>query len=190
MTVKSFFLCAGLFLLSPSLVEAQLLWSFDQHDNSVLPVTMGITQSSAANLVHGTLPGSGPVDQVAVAQYILHTGELVPLPTYPDGTTALESEIFWTVHLWNANFSKDFCAFPPRYTTGDQLSVGFNGRQYTGGFGVMENTDNCGPGHFGVQSHDVSVVVTVVAVRSSQPVLTGRKSFGNVKARYRGERTR
>jgi hypothetical protein len=185
MARKFFYVCAGLFLLGSTAAEAQLLWSFDQHDNSTDPVTMGITQTSPASLLHGTLPGSGPYDQLAVGQYILQTGQMVPLPTYPDGTIALESEIFWTAHLWNANFSKDFCAFPPRYITGDRLSVGFNGRQYTGGFGVMENTDNCGSGHFGVQSHDVAVVVTVVAVRSTQPVPVGKKSFGSVKARYR-----
>ncbi|HKQ56781.1 MAG TPA: hypothetical protein VJY35_02840 [Candidatus Eisenbacteria bacterium] len=185
MANRFLFVCAGLFLLVSSAAEAQLLWSFDQHDNSTQPVTMGITQSSAASLLHGTLPASGFCDQVAVAQHILQTGELVPLPTYPDGTTALESEIFWTVHLWNANFSKDFCAFPARYITGDHVSVGFNGRQYAGGFGVMENTDNCGSGHSGVQSHDVAVVVTVVAVRSTQPVQAGLKSFGNLKVRYR-----
>jgi hypothetical protein len=35
---RFFYVCAGLFLLASSAADAQLLWSFDQHDNSAQPV--------------------------------------------------------------------------------------------------------------------------------------------------------
>lgn len=185
MAKKLFYVCAGVFLLSATTAKAQLVWSFDQHDNSSAPVTMGISQINPASLIHGTLPRAGPYDQIAVEQHVLHPGDMVPLPMYPDGSTAAESEIFWTVHLWNANFSKDFCAFPARYITGDNCSVGFNGRQYVGGSGVMENTDDCGSGVHGVQAHDVDVLVTVFAARASIPVPVKSGSVGQLKAKYR-----
>src|SRR5262249_21357503 len=39
------------------------------------------------------------LNDVAIATGILNDGELIPLPTYGDGTPALESECRWTVSL-------------------------------------------------------------------------------------------
>ena len=100
--------------------HAQLMWNYVQNDHGGSVATIGI---------HGTLPGPGPFDEIAVEQHVLHPGDLVPLPTFPDGTMATDDETFWTAHVWEARFSKDYCSFPATYITGDHCTITFNGRQ-------------------------------------------------------------
>src|SRR5439155_1445542 len=119
--------------------RAQLLWYYNQHDNEPLPAAMGLNAGSSfdpASLLHGSLPTkAGFFTEVVVEQHVLHPGESVPLPTYSDGTAALESEVFWTAHLWQANFNKDYCPYEARYETADMVYANFDGRTFVGGFG-------------------------------------------------------
>ena len=173
-------------LLFASTAQSQLLWRYDQNATVPDAATMGTYTANPASLLMGSLPGPGPFEQIAVEQHVLHPGDNVPLPRYPDGTTAAESEVFWTVHLWRANFSRDWCSWPATYITGDACSAGFNGRTYDGGYGSMENTYQCGLGHLGVGTIGVDVLVTVIAARpAAMPVQTSRKTIGGLKARYR-----
>ena len=187
--------CGGFLLLlgcclGAAKAQAQVLWMYhDAHTVTSDPPTIGLMNAGSpfdpASLIHGSLPGPGPFDQIAVEQHVLQNkGDVVPLPTYADGTTALESEVFWTVHLWNATFSADWCPFPAKYISGDMVRVGFDGRTYTGGFGALENTYLCA-GQFGAQAHDVAVLVTVIAVRKAFPVGTSATPWGRLKVRYR-----
>lgn len=163
---------------------AQVLWSYDENQSDPGNPAHMYGASNPASYLMGTLPGRGPFDQMAVEQHVLHPGDVVPLPTYPDGTVAEEQEIFWTVHLRQVSFSGCCCPMPARYQPGDNCSVGFSGRTYVGGSGAMENQIFCTPDH-GLRAVSVDVVVTVIAVRPALAVSTSRKTIGGLKQRYR-----
>src|SRR5439155_23391033 len=104
-------------------------------------------------------------------------------PTYADGTQADESEAFWTVHLWHASFHPE-CFLPSDYNDGDRCDVSFDGRTYSGGHAVAQNKGQCGAVR-GEHTNDVKVLVTVIAVRNSQPTSARPTTWGQVKATYR-----
>ena len=90
------------------------------------------------------------VGEVAVQQVVISVGDLVPLPTFADGSQATESEIFWTAQLWRASF------YPVRQldVIGDASAM-FSGRRLTASslhWGIAPPTD-------------VQVLVNVVAIR-------------------------
>jgi len=106
--------------------------------------------TSPSQEILGNVPRAGTVGEVAVEQKVISLGEQVPLPTFPDGTQATESEIFWTVQLWQATFN----AMTENDRLGD-ASLTFSGRTFMGA--------NIQWGRF--LPTDAKVLVNVVAVR-------------------------
>jgi len=55
----------------------------------------------------------GSLSDVAVLTGVLNDGETIPLPSFSDGTTALESDCRWTVSINTADFinlpSREIC---------------------------------------------------------------------------------
>ena len=144
---------------------------------------------SPSELLFGHRPPRGvPVAEVAVEQQILHPGDLVPLPRYADGTEAAESEVFWTVHLWQAHFHGPSIIGGrfEEYTAatgmrgGDIISVGFSGRLYGGGTGRLNPTDEPALVPF-----SVDVMVTVIATRAASVIPVRSNSWSELKARFR-----
>ncbi len=135
------------------------------------------------NFVDGRLPMAGaPATEVATTQAIIKVGDLVPLPTYADGSPAAESEVFWTSAIWRATFST--CCNGPTYSDGDRVLVQYQGRLLANASGVLDDWYYWGGGH-GFPLKDISVLVTVVAVRSPGATATSRSTLGTLKVRYR-----
>lgn len=172
--------CIAILSASPDWSDAQdvhaCLWSTRTSDCSVFPpaaMGIGLCVGSPASTVYGHLPQSGAIGEVAVIQSVISAGEEVPLPTYADGTPAIESEVFWTAQLW-------FVQFPLACGVvrwGGGASATFNGRQ-------LVSTTATIPGPVSPPSTDGKVLVNVVALRHSATP-TKRESVGSLKARYR-----
>ena len=195
MARKFFYVCAGMFLLAaPHIATGQAVTLYTV---SYLPGfttytlgTVGAFQDAQdpAALLFGHLPIPGvPVTEIAVEQRVLHPGDVVPLPRYADGTEANESDVFWTVHLWQAMFRNPqggSAVFQDYYAAtdlhrGDRILVSFSGRTYGGGSGRI------GPFDPAIIPINVDVMVTVIATRTTGPTPTKVTSWGQVKARYR-----
>ena len=137
--------------------------------------------ASPSQLLFGTLPSGARAGEVAVAQGVLNPGDLVPLPKYADGAEALESEIFWTAQLWQAKFPTYwYRQYSPAFSVpnglGDRVTIGFSGRTYGGGYSILA------PYFFPSQeTRDISVAVTVIAVRQSGTTAQRPSTFGSVK---------
>lgn len=120
-------------VLSPCRARAQTawFWALQLRDSrtGVLPSTLGISErvSSPRETIFGTLPNSGMVGEVAVTQSVLSIGDLVPLPSFADGSRATDSEIFWTAQLWQADFEID-----RQLSFVGDASASFAGRQLIG----------------------------------------------------------
>ena len=135
-------------------------------------------------VLFGNLPAGGAQGEIGIAQAVLNLGDLVPLPTYADGTTATESEIFWTVHLSHASWDPLITFLPKNYTEGDGCGVEFTGRTYSSGYAITDNQTQYGAER-GAPARNVKVLVTVVALRNLPPTPTTKKSWGRLKAGYR-----
>jgi hypothetical protein len=142
-----------------------------------------ITLADPSAFLGGTLPTPGKVGEIAVTQAILSLGDQVPLPVYSDGVVAAESEVFWTVQLWQAHFlASEFCGlFDPHYTGGDFVSAGFTGRTFSDKGGRIWSEATCLGGW---TPHDVTVLVTAIAVRGGATP-AAQQSWGKLKASYR-----
>lgn len=177
-------LCAGLLSTahreaSAQTVDAILFAVHDPHCSPVFPPTsLGISlrTPAPANAVLGHLPPAGTFGEVAFTQAVISVGQDVPLPTYLDGSYALESEVFWTTHLWLAQFPGSPCIV--RYIEGDHAVATFNGLRFASGT-IQVN----GAGGMPALT-DFQVLVDVVAVRTS-PTPARRRTLGNIKAQYR-----
>lgn len=142
------------------------------------------TQQPSA-LLFGSLPDGRPVTEVVVEQHVLRPGELVPLPRYADGSLAAEDDIFWTAHLWQAFWSLPRLpsVWPASDSqSGDFIRVGFDGRTFMGGSGRLDPYST--PEQL---VYRADVMVTVVAMRRATATTVPHASFGELKARYRGE---
>ncbi|MCC6650497.1 MAG: hypothetical protein IT348_05045 [Candidatus Eisenbacteria bacterium] len=140
--------------------------------------------SSPSQLLFGALPTGSRTGEVAIAQAVLNPGDMVPLPKYLDGTEASESEIFWTVQLWQAKFphymNRHYMPTGDPNVTGDHVTIGFSGRTYGGGYSILA------PYFFPSQeTRDISVAVTVIAVRQSATTAERPTTFGSVKVQSR-----
>jgi hypothetical protein len=141
----------------PSSEYAQTLWLWHPDygvEHGFVPATLGIAKSvtSPSQQILGNLPRAGTVGEVAVEQKVISLGEQVPLPTFPDGTQATESEIFWTVQLWQATFASAM----EELDKINDANLTFSGRTFTGA-----------EIHWGRSSSpmDTKILVNVVAVR-------------------------
>src|SRR5207302_3369982 len=124
-------------------------------------------EPNPASSMFGNVPTSGMgASEVMVAQAILRQGDDVPLPTYADGTQALQSEVFWVASLWRAQFGYAPCTAGPSYSNGDHVYVEFRGRTLSGAHGEIMHGYHCTGADTGWPTDDVQVLVTVVAVRS------------------------
>lgn len=163
-------------LLLPARASAQVFWQV------IMPDLGDVFTFAGSGGISGRLPAPGAVGEVAVAEAVLHPGELVPLPVYADGTPAIESEIFWLTQLSRLHFpaNRPCVDLTPRYTPGDYCSGGFNGRVWGGGSAALNN-DGSG-GQCTDRSTNVEVKVTVIAVRSAAVTPTRSGSWGSVKS--------
>jgi hypothetical protein len=159
MRAKSRFLPVLLLLLAeiatPQAVGAQTAWFWSVHSflsPDPRKSTLGIFDRVATpeRTVFGTVPKGGMVGEIAVQQSLLSIGDLVPLPTFADGSQATESEIFWTAQLWHASFDVSRQLDVP-----GNASATFAGRQLTG----ADLSWGC------CAATDVQILVNVVAVR-------------------------
>ena len=132
-----FFVCAGIFLLA-------------------LSYHLGAEAAAAQ------APLSG-VQDVAVLSGVLNDGEIIPLPTYRDGTTALESDCSWTV---SGNEAYD----------GESAS---SNHCFTEGRTVRVYNDCCGGHEPGKANY------MIVAIERVQATANRSQSWGQLKARYR-----
>jgi hypothetical protein len=142
-------------IVLPTAASAQTAWFWARGPWGYTdkPSTLGIADRVAnpRETVFGSVPRSGMLGEVAVMQSVVSIGDLVPLPSYADGSQATESETFWTAQLWRANF----------YINGQledcvrDASAMFVGRQLTGA--------NIGWGRG--PAMDVQVLVHIVSVR-------------------------
>ena len=140
----------------PATAHAQTAWLWHPDygaEHGYVPATLGISSrvSSPRQELFGELPKSGMVGEVAVEQKVVSLGQMVPLPTFADGTQATESEIFWTVQLWQATFD----AIGQLDRIGD-ASVTFAGRTFLRADIQWGNW---------LSPKDAQILVTVVAVR-------------------------
>jgi hypothetical protein len=201
MARKFFYICAGMFLLAlvlPVAAYSQVatLYTVEQLPNPSGGLADGYTlgtwgpfqaPQAPAALLFGTLPAAGaPASEVVVEQHVLQPGQEVPLPHFADGSTATESETFWTVHLWQATFGTaygvngrrdHYSPAQPGYA-GDVVRVNFTGRAFEGSGLLNPSTEP-----FNTASN-VIVMVTVVAVRTAAVTSSKQHSWGSVKARY------
>jgi len=142
-------------VLLPLQAGAQTAWFWAVEPRSqyeALPSTVGVWDkvSSPRQLIYGSPPTSGMVGEFAMVQGVLSVGQMVPLPTFADGTQATEAETFWTAQLWRA----DFPSVRELDHIGD-ASATFSGRMLTGA-----NVS------WGYLSPNVQVLVNVMAVRA------------------------
>jgi len=118
-------------------------------------------------------PAQSGAQEVAVLSGIANDGETIPLPTYRDGSDALESECRWMVS-------------PTDLTSPTSGFDGFVERCSTEGRTVHEywcSQDNCEV--VGCCRYPGSANYLIIAVRGSLPTAAKEASFGSVKARYR-----
>lgn len=135
------------------------LYAFRASDCRVLPpATMGVSLGtpSPSSVVLGHLPPAGAVGEMAVSQQIIASGDEVPLPMFADGSSAQESEVFWTAQLWLVNFP-GACGVV-RYR-GDRVTATFSGRRLVSTFAQIDNGGPVPP------ATDAQVLVTAVAFR-------------------------
>ncbi len=128
-----FFVCAGIFLLA---------------------ITYHLGARSA-----GAQAGAATASEVAVVSGTAHDMDVLPLPTYSDGTVASESECRWIVSLYSvtyyAHWGQSLC-----YTTG--LTV-----------------------HIQSSNGDNTVSYLIIATRGAAPPTPAQSvSIGRLKAKY------
>ena len=141
----------------PSSAHAQTVWLWHPDygaDHASVLATLGIAKSvtSPSQQVLGNLPRAGTVGEIAVEQKVISLGEQVPLPKFADGTQATESEIFWTVQLWQATFASAM----EELDKINDANLTFSGRTFTGA--EIEWGRSRSP-------MDTKILVNVVAVR-------------------------
>lgn len=158
MACKFFYICAGMFLLA-------------------LAYHLGANTAGAA--------GTGLISptEVAVRRGVLNPGELIPLPVYADGTTALEADCQWITSL-ACDFGGDAWCYTADTNFGPFATVGRT-PQKSLLEAHMGRIVNSGQNQQGLVEQ-ATVSYLVIAVRgASQPTSALRQSWGQVKARYR-----
>jgi hypothetical protein len=154
MARKFFYVCAGMFLLA---------------------LSYHLGARNAAAVVIATEPS-----EVAVLSGVLYNGQTIPLPVFADGTTATESECWWTVSCPRWSGSDNFC-YTADAVYGYPGDVGpDNGGFYRAHPGRIVNAGG------GVQPWSLNANYLIIATRgASQPTPALQESWAQVKARYR-----
>jgi hypothetical protein len=196
MARKFFYICVGLLLAmaarstaaqTVTLYTVSYLPSFTSYSLGTFGFFQGAQAPSALLFGHVPSPGAA-VSEVAVEQRVLHPGDAVPLPKYADGTDAKESEVFWTVHLWQARFGDAYGVnirwdqYHPAADNnygGDVVTVTFDGLTYGGGSGRL--APGTEPANVAT---NVDVMVTVIATRLMSATPTKATSWGQLKTRF------
>jgi hypothetical protein len=110
--------------------------------------------------------------EVAVLTGVLPSGATIPLPTYSDGTQALESECHWLVSINTASFGGASAAA--------SLEKCFTqGRVITAYWCTQGNCGGGGDPWFATANY------MIIAVRSGAPTPARAGTWGELKARYR-----
>jgi hypothetical protein len=173
-------LCLAFF---PMEAHGQSLWSWSQWATGLsTPANPSATPST---YLYGNVPSGQTVGEVAVTQAVIRQGDTVPAPTYSDGTSAANDEVFWTASLWRAQFGSAPCIAWPILSDGDGCEIAFSGRTLSHAHAVVMSGGHCVSDFVGWPTDDVQVLVTVVAVRQALPVGTERKTWGSLKLHYR-----
>ena len=156
MARKFFYICAGMFLLA-------------------LSYDFGTTNARATTSVVAP-------SEVAVLQGVVANGGMIPLPTYADGTTALEPECHWTVSAALSNGGDQWCfatdaLFNPN--VGPLPDAGYLNAHPGRLVNVGQGSGLTGPCCIALANY------MIIATRgASQPTTALHQSWGQVKARY------
>lgn len=116
---------------------------------------------------------TGQSGEVAVNTGTLSDRQMIPLPHYPDGSEAVESECRWIVSPHDLEFDQNIQHL---HCSSDHRLVRVYICHPTSG-----DTDNCANFHGTGGTADYMIV----AVRNLVPTPTQRSSFGQLKVRYR-----
>jgi hypothetical protein len=133
---KFFYVCAGLFLLA-------------------------LSYHFGAGTVRAQVPSA---EEVVVLTGTLQEDEIIPLPVYKDGTTALESECKWMVGVAYVN--------PIRFTGNDAIRCETVGRTLS--WLTPDDPLDRSRAHY-----------IIIAVRGSSPTAAQQQSWGQLKARFK-----
>jgi len=143
---------------------------------------LALSYHFGANTAGAQSAGFASPTEVAVLSGVLRNGETIPLPTYADGTTALESECHWTVSntAFGAGdtwcFAADAANAPP---------IGFGLDPYeikayvTAHPGRVMNAGHAGGG--GTYDGNYMIIATRA---SAGPTPAQQQSWGQLKSRY------
>ena len=117
--------------------------------------------------------------EVAVLSGVLQNGATIPLPTYADGTTALESECKWSVSNTYFGAGDTWC-YTADAVYGTPPSTYENATFFNSHAGRVMNAGHAGGGG----TYDGNYII-VATREASQPTPALHQSFSQVKARYR-----
>jgi hypothetical protein len=153
MARKFFYICAGLFLLT-------------------LTYHRGATTAGAQGA------GFASPNEVAALSGVLPNGATIPLPTYADGTPALESDCRWSVSNTYFGAGDTWC-YTADALYGTPPNIYENASYFNSHPGRVMNAGHAGSGG----TYDGNYII--IATRgASQPTSALHQSWGQVKARY------
>jgi len=166
--------CSVSALICPDTADALDRW-FIWTSGNIDPPSDLMTQRTHRT-IWGTLPTPPVEGEVAIDQYEMFDGDVVPLSVYPsDGTPATEEEMFWTCALLDLSFECSSGALTARAA---HVAI-FTGRLLDLSIAERDAAKGTTP------SLPPKILVTVVAIRQSNESAVEPDSFGEIKAMLR-----